>query len=207
MGLTRDQIASFVRQNLNDLGITFFTANDINASIQEGYSLTTAVTRCIEKTITVPFQSRLVYYNFRKIIPDYLNISRIYNQNSKAWLEGKGRRFGRNCRSNWETEIGQPAFYIPYSYEYVVIFPHQFNAVGSMDIFYNATANILQPDSIPDIPYQYEGILENYATADLLEQIPELQKAQPFWAEYIKERNELKQFIKDRMRQDITRSL
>jgi len=182
--MTRDDIAARVRFNLNDTGITFYSANDINDSIQDGYNEVVALGRTIESTATINFVANLSYYDLSTLISDYMHIIGIFNNNSKKWLDYLPLKLLQATDARWETKTGQPKFFTVLDDSYIALYPKLGSASGNMLVMYKAKANTLLAATTPTIQTYNQVVLEQYSTSDLLEQAEEYSKAQRFSVEY-----------------------
>ena len=88
MGQTRGQIKNTVRVNLDDLGVTFFSEDDLNDSLQDAYDDIVCLSRCIVKRVEINWIENLSYYDFAGElgITDYLATVAIFNQVTNRWL-------------------------------------------------------------------------------------------------------------------------
>lgn len=196
--MTRDQIAGKVAQNLYDVGMVQFDADNLNDSVQDGYDEVALLTNCIEKVTTVNFQSNITYYNLRTLVTDYYRPVAIYNPNTKRWMAPTAFRDMREFHPRWETVNGEEAFFSPLGFEYIVFFRKQTTASGNFYIFYSATADTLTGATTPQIPIEYHKVLENYATADMLDQNLEYTKAMKYYNAYIADLDRIKNLVRNR---------
>src|SRR5678815_4515099 len=99
------QISGNVSRNLDDLGANFYDPIlDIQPSIQDGYNLVVGLTETIEKytSTALNFISEKVYYDFSTLIPDYLRIFGIFNNNTNRWMYPTTMLELYSYRDNWE---------------------------------------------------------------------------------------------------------
>ena len=180
---TRLEIYSSVRENLYDSGVTFFSVEDINRSIQDGYNLIAAVCGTTDKSTHFP-QIATPYYDLSVHIPDFYSIIGIYNKATNRWLSFLPVTGLDRLRSDWELWNGEPEYYHPVDFKRLCLVPFNSSPTNTLYIWYKAKAPILSDTSVPDIPTQNDDILEFYSTADLLEQAREFKKAQIYWEQY-----------------------
>jgi hypothetical protein len=214
MGKTRGQVKAEVQTNLTDLNINFYSDDDINNSIQDAYSDVVILTQCIQKQVTLPWVSNLSYYDFvnRFNISDYLGTIAIFNNVSNLWLRDdlSLKDFDR-IRRDWENWIGTTMFWAPSDPFRIGICPkmldnnlrygafdaNSFNNdaffinnsaqsnLGSFILYYWGLAPILVSDNDTFlIASDKDTTLTQYATADLLEQAQEFNKAGSYWGPY-----------------------
>lgn len=200
--MTRDQIAIKVRQFLNDAGV-FYTGDDINDSMQDGYDEVSAYCGNIEKMVAIDFVPGLVYYDFRAIIPDFVSLIAIWNRRVKRWMTSCSGRDLDNLRENWEVAVGEPYLFWPINYRYVAIFP-TIAGIGEpttnkMYVVYKAAADTLSGDTEPQIPDDLEeDILMHYVTMDMFEQAEEWTKAGEHRKHYIEKIDDLHKRLQHR---------
>lgn len=179
--MTRDDIATRIRFNLNDAGITFYSANDVNNSIQDGYDEVVAIAQPIELLSVLNWTGELVYYNFSNLISRYLRPIAIFDNRSNRWLENKGLPFLQSQRIDFESVSGPPFWYHVLDFNYTVFNPRYQDTSGTFDVLFKAAANTLIGSDVPSLPNSLVRILELYGTADLLEQNEEYEKAERYW--------------------------
>lgn len=212
MGKTRGQVKAEVQTNLIELNLNFYSDDDLNQSIQDAYDDIAILTQCIQKQVTLPWISNLSYYNFANLVSDYLGTIAIFNNVSNLWLRDdlSLKDFDR-IRRDWETWIGTPMFWAPSDPQNIGVCPKYLNAnitygafdfnsfnnnaffinnsvqanLGSFILYYWALAPALVSDTDTFlIASDKDSTIMRYATADLLEQAQEFNKAQTVWKFY-----------------------
>lgn len=190
--MTRDQISDRVQRHLNDEGI-FYTVDDLNDSIQDGYAEVAAFTGCIFKATSINLTANLTYYDMGALIPDYLAVTSIFNPATKRWLQPTNLRLLEELRSDWELATGNPFLFWPVNFRFIAIYPRVTVSSGTLYIFYRANADTLTGTSTPQFPEENQSVLENYVQCDLQEQAEEFIKAKLEFNSYISSITELKQ--------------
>jgi len=190
--MTRDQIRSRVQTNLNDSNV-LYTLDDLNDSIQDGYSEVAAFTGSIFKATSIDIVGNLTYYDFGSLIPDFLAVTAMFNPVTKRWLFPTYLKQLEDIRNDWELAIGNSFLFWPVNFRFVALYPKLSTSTGTLYIFYRAHADTLSGSSTPQIPEDLQQILEDYTTGDLLEQAEEFTKSQLNLANYFKGIQELKQ--------------
>lgn len=207
--MIRSDIKTNVRINLADSGVTFYSDDDLNDSIQDAYDDISILTRCILKRITLNFTSYLTYYNFKDDygLSDYLGTTAIFNNLTNRWLidDCSLRDFDR-IRRDWENWTGSSQFWAPSDPLRIAIVPKYtgssvsgaFNSnaftnayfigsttLGTFDLYYWATAPTLSTDTDTFlIAADMQDLVEFYVTGDLIEQAQEYTKAAIWWTKY-----------------------
>lgn len=233
MSITRGQVKAQIQTNLTDLNINFYSDEDLNNSIQDGYEDIVTLSQCIQKNITLPWVSNLSYYNFqtRYQITDYLGTIAIFNNVSNLWLRDdlSLKDFDR-IRRDWETWIGTVMFWAPSDPSNIAICPKMLDSnlsygafdygsfdsgsfyinnssesnLGSFILYYWATAPILVSDNdVLLMASDQNTTLVQYSTADLLEQAQEFNKANSYWQPYFKNVDEYSDRVKRNCKSDL----
>lgn len=182
--MTRDEILTNVRLNLDDAGVTYYQDSDIQTSIQDAYNDVAVFTGCIQEQASIDLVNNLTYYDMPSLISDFFTVVAIRNNTTNRWMDADSLKGFDNIRWDWELWEGQPLFYAPVNFRYIAVIPRMVTASGSLEIWYRATADILEGDSIPQIHAQEITLLEWYATGDLLDQAQEYLKADTWWDQY-----------------------
>lgn len=200
--MTRDEILNRVRINLNDAGISFWSTSDVNDSVQDGYDDIAVYTQCIEKSTTVSSTSSLLYYNMHQTISDLISVKAIYNPGNNLWLNPASLAKLRNNGLEWQKATGQCTDFCPISFEYYILWPIYVGASQNYTAIYTAQADTLNASTVPQMPSEYHKMLEDYVTADMLEQAEEYTKAAVYWKSYYESRRKLKNFMASRSNLD-----
>ena len=177
---TRAQIATNVTSNLEEAQAVFYTADDVKTAIQDAYNTYCALTGCLVKAANIPNISA-THWEIKKWYPDFLYLVGLWNWQTNRWLDGVPRQLLDGLRWDWELWEGQPFYFSPIGFRRITVVPHLPTTSGTLLMLYKASAPLLSDSSVPVIPNQIENILEWYATASLLEEAKEFQKAQIYW--------------------------
>ena len=194
--MTRDQITAKVQKNLENVGASFFTPNQVNASIQDAYDDVCAYCGQIEKSVKISFQSGLVHYNMRSLVSDFIAVVAVYNYNNKRWLVPSNDKELDQLRWDWEKWSGTPIWFFPKDFQYMTICPRLDVGSGSMEVFYRAQGATLAGSDVPLIKSNAVKLLEFYATGDLLESVKEYTKAEIWLSQYEELRERYKTDVK-----------
>lgn len=176
-----------ILKNLNDAGATFFTSDDLNDSIQDAYDDIVALSQCLVSSVQLNWQNELTYYYFKNLaVTDYLHTIAIFNHNTNRFLcDNASLREMDKFRDDWEIWNGQPEYWIPHTFESVAIVPRPLIATGQFTLYYAKKAPVITLDATDFLFTKHANdLIEEYVTADLLEQAEEFMKAAPFWKSY-----------------------
>ena len=183
--MTRLQAISKIRQNLDDLGVTFYSVDDINESIQDAYDEIVVYTECLEKLTSLNWLSNYTYYDFSTLIPDYYRLVKIFNNNNNRFIEASNARYNTSYRQDWEITSGTPTDFTLLGPKLVGFAGRSANATGSFKVWYKAKAPTITNDNhVFLINDNFIELIEFYTTADLLEQNEEFSKAGAQWQQY-----------------------
>lgn len=180
------EIRTDIRENLNDSGVTYYSAADLVESMEDAYSDILFHTRCLIKKVTLDFIAGC-YYDFSLLgVEDFMCVIAIFNNNTNRWLDDNvNLRQLDNIRTDWEIAEGQPQLWCPVSFGMNVIWPYIAIPTGNFDLYYAATApSIGDFTETPSIASDAQGLIEQYSTGDLLEQAEELIKANEYFKGY-----------------------
>lgn len=190
--MTRGDIKTNIRTNLADAGVTFYSEDDLNDSIQDAYDDIACLSQCILKKVTLNWSvvANLVYIDHKidQSITDYMGVVAIFNNNTNFWLRDDcSLKDLDRVRRDWENWTGQPQFWCPSDPQRVVVAPHFLTGTttGTYDLYYWGLAPTLSSDSDTFlIAADMQQLLEFYVTGDLLEQAQEYKKALGWLTKY-----------------------
>lgn len=194
--MTRLQLTERLALNLNDQDMTFWTDDDINASIQDAYDDVVGNSQCLINSGTVNFVSDRTYYRWTEmgIATDVLATIAIFNNNNNIFIEDSlSLRDMDRFRSDWEIWNGNPQYWFPVCFDCIGLAPKYLIATGNFTHYYWKRAVGLTSDSdVFDVSRNALQLLEHYSTADLLEQAEEYTKAARWWEPYFLELEKMK---------------
>jgi hypothetical protein len=205
--VTRADVKTRVRANLDDNAVTFFTSIDIDDSLTDAYYWSSAFANTIEKTANISFQQDCPYYNLQLIIPDHFAVTGVYDLKRHRFLTYRSRQELTHIHNSYEIWHGPPEYFFIHSQNQLFIAPQPLNissltqtAEQDLKIFYRAFDDNVIDDFHHSyrLPIQGEDCLEFYATADLLEQAQEWSKAQFYWDKFYAQLITSKIAIRDR---------
>lgn len=231
MGQTRGQIKVTIRENLNDEGVTFWSEDDLNESLQDAYDDIVVMSNCIAKNVTLNWIGDLSYLDFVNDfgVTDYLATVAIFNNTTNRWLrDDLTLRDLDRLRRDWELWVGTPQFWASSDPKRIAIAPkyssagatpgafapHAFsNAffignsnsfLGTFKLLYWAKAPTLVDDLSTFLTASdVQNMFEFYGTADMLEQAQEFTKAQEYWEKYFNSLQEYSVRVKRNNKSDL----
>jgi len=177
-----------IRKDLDDIGVTFYSTDDLTDSVTDAYKDINLKTHCIiKKSAGLSWIANLSYIDFRTdyLITDYIATTAIYNNNTNRFLDDNMSLQQFNLiRWDWEINTGEPDSWAPSDFKRIAIMPRQASANGTFDLFYWADTPSFVDTDTPLIATDMQDLIEKYCVADLLEQAEEFVKAQTWWEEY-----------------------
>jgi hypothetical protein len=198
-------IKTDIRENLNDSGITYYSAADMTESMEDAYSDVLFRTRCSIKKVTLSFIAGC-YYDFKFLgVEDFMCVIAIFNNNTNHWLlDDVTIKDLDSIRTDWEIAEGQPQVWCPLNFELNVIWPYLSVPTGTFDLYYAAkAANIDDDTDTPLIASDAQSLLEQYCSGDLLEQAEEYTKANEYFKDYEDTLSEYFDRVKNLARRDL----
>jgi len=196
--MTRTDLISRIRLELEDEGISYYTSQDVNDSLQDGIDEIVSLTLPSEKVVNVNFVANKVYYNLYNSINDYLLPLAIFNNNTNRWLDFKSIKWLQERDDEWEKSNGEPEVFALLDYQWVCLYPHVTSAVGTFDLYYKFRSPRLG-DSTPIEVLEFdEQILTTYVVMDLLEQAEEFTKASARADTYFRKLESIQRIVEGR---------
>ena len=197
-------ILSSIREMLDDTG-EFYTDQDINDAIQDGYDEVVAFSGCITKGATLALEANKTYYDLVTAIPDFLALIGIWNSSYKRWLSPVSYRELDSMRWDWECANANPYAFCPISYRKLAIFPTPTVVGTTLYVYYKATAGAIAGGF--ELPAELLGdVVEDYAVCDLFEQQEEWTKAQINFRNYQDKTVLLRRFLDKRDNERLSRA-
>lgn len=199
------EIKTKIRTNLNDLGVVFYSTDDLQDSIQDAVDDIAAQSGCIVKNITLDWEAYLSYYDFAaRGVPDFIATLGIFNNVNNRWLFDDLTIDQLNLMDDsWEISSGTPENWIATNFRYTAVFPRYSTNAGTFTLYYLAAAPVALDTSVPLVALDAEALIENYSTADLLEQGEEFTKASIYWNDYMTGIEEYKERSNNNAKRDL----
>ena len=182
----RAQVRNAVLKNLDSEGLRHFKAENVNDAIQDGYHEVAALVLPFDSMAEVNVLGKTPYYDFYSLINNYIGTFAIYGSAIDNWLDFDSVKGFDQTSDRWECETGNPRNFAVINFRYIAINPVPVSDEGKITVYYHT----LPSDLDDSVNLEFEEIepdtLENYATADLLEQSEEFGKAQRYREDYMK---------------------
>ncbi len=194
------QMKSRVRRELNETTTTFFSDDDIERSLREGYDELADATEWFERVAHVPMLEGRTYYDLSLILDDtFLSPRRIYNPVTDRWLEPTDPLQLDKTYSQWEIVEGQPTHYWLRGNWWLGVWPRPSVDSPGLRLVYTAiTAGLDSDDAEPEFPVEFHQGITEYADYDLMAQRREWQKAERFWGRYKGFEGRLQMYVEGR---------
>ncbi len=197
------QMQTEVRRKLNESTATFWTNDDIQEALNDGYAEISDETEWYEREATIQTTANRLYHDLRSILGDtFLSLRRVWNATTQEWLYPTGHREMDGGYRQWELVQGEPRQVYIRGLWWLAQWPKRSNDDGRSRVVYTAIPPAMDDSTDePGFPKEFHrGILE-YALSDLLAQERETKKAVAHWNEYLTYQQGLKQFVNGRQSQ------
>lgn len=191
--MNRGQARKKIAYNLDDFGV-FYSVEDINESIQDGYDEIAVVSESIERQVDLSVDVILntmgggkPWLHIKTLIPDYYRPLAILNMSTRQFLTPNIDRNEDDYKIGWQISNTANVYsFIINGPEWIAL-PNGYwqSSNQPLRVFYIAVPLRMQTDDDPfRILNEYQFLIELYSTADLLEQNREFTKAQQYWTDY-----------------------
>lgn len=203
--MTLGEARAFVVRRLEEVAgasAVFWSSDDIDNSLNEGYAEISDASEWLEKSGTVSWTSANTdrYFDmFTELEQCYLNIGPAFNNTTSRWLHPTHTRLVDEADSRWGTRgPGESDYLFMRNLWWVRYHPRP--TTGSILQYYIAIPTRLCMDSdTPGFPAQFHQGLVEYALYDLWSQDGETDLALEAWGEYLRYEAALTDFRKSRI--------
>ena len=184
--MTFGEMQTKVRLKINEATSAFFSDDDIQNAINDGFAEMADATEYFEREAMVPLIKRHTYYDLSLILPDtFLSPRRIYNPRTSKWLVPTTPRELDKEWAQWETVDGEPEKYFLRGNWWLGVFPRPTKDSEGLRLVYTAIPEDMSDDSDePDFPREFHEGLIAFSMSDLMAQQKEPKKALQYWASY-----------------------
>lgn len=186
--MTRGELRDRILTGLNEStsAPVFWSAAQINQTINEGLELISEEAEAVKRTAFVALRPGTTYYSTRGIAPDMFMPWRL-------WLHTTNRRLTATSASEldrdhetWETVSGVPEWWFPMGWDWFGVWPKATTGGGVLRVDYFSWPRALEDDS--DEPELYlndhEGLIF-YGVYDGLLKRWDLERALGLWALFL----------------------
>lgn len=204
--MDRKELRTEILENLDDLGINFYSEEDVNESIKDGFDRLCVLSGCLTQATNLTVTGG-PYFDFKTLVPNYLYPLGIYTYNQNIWLTPKDIKFLDQLRWDWELWNGSPGYFAPVDYRRLALVPFQSLDPQYLLLHYRASPYPLDDTSTFPIVEPLLNVLVHYSLGDLLEQAKEYQKAATQWTEFQSYLVQVKKSVKEQAALDKVRVL
>jgi hypothetical protein len=181
---TLETVRIRVRENLEDNGINFYSNEDIDAVIQDAYYLLGLLVGAQRDSTTFNIPSE-PYIETSTIDTNFFALQGIFNNVKNCWLDILSSKEMKLVRTDWELWQGSPQFAVIIDFNRLALIPSSTTPSGTLTAFYiKVPPELVLTSDVIAIADPSESVIENYATADLLEQVKEISKARRYWEKF-----------------------
>lgn len=200
--MTFTEIATEIRKNLNDQGITFFTDLNIYDAMQDAYSLSVWLTKSIETTRQIT-QRLTLYYDFPSIFSDFLSLAGVYSLTKKLWLEPKWPKEMLEMRQDWERWRGTPQYLVQGDSRRTALSPWPAaTSTGQLVVLFRSKAPTIINTDIPQLPVTKHLIIEWYATGQLFAMAKDFRQSVIWYTKFFNAISSTKKLVRDKTSAD-----
>lgn len=195
--MTKEAIMERVRDELGDTGVTYYSTDDLKDSFDDGYEEICVNTGILERMGTLTPVNNQVYYNLYETFNDYMRVFAIWNPDINDWMSHKALNFFDRIRDDWEKASGPSYRFSAIDFQYISVYPHKSTVSGDdWEVFYYAVPpKPLELYETPEIPTQFQVVINYYMLADLLAQSEEYTKASDYTNDYFSKLEELRTYV------------
>jgi hypothetical protein len=182
--MTFGEMQDRTRTRLNEQTSAFFSDDDIQTSLNEGYAELADATEYFEREAMVPLIKRHTYYELPLILPDtFLSPRRIYNPRTSKWLVPTTPRELDKEWAQWEAVDGEPEKYFLRGNWWLGVFPRPTKDSEGLRLIYTGIPPTMSDDDEEPvaIPREFHPGVIYYAISDLMSQQRETAKAIRYW--------------------------
>ncbi len=197
------QMQTEVRRKLNETSATFWTNDDIQEALNEGYGEISDETEWYEREATIQTTANRLYHDLRSILGDtFLSLRRVWNATTEEWLYPTGHREMDGGYRQWELVQGEPRQVYIRGLWWLAQWPKRPVDDGRSRVVYTAIPPAMDDSTDePEFPKEFHRGIVEYALSDLLSQERETKKAVACWNQYLTYQQGLKQFVQGRQSQ------
>ncbi len=178
----------FTRLNVELSSPVYWTADDVNESINDGYEEISDASEWYERNAVIPLLSNRTYYDLRSTLNDgFLSPRRCFNNQTNRWLSAVHlRELDMHTYRRWEIlTVTEPEKMFMRGLWWFGVFPKKGADAGTLKFYYSAIPPaLLQDTDSPGFQNESHYGLVEYALFDLLIQDGEVAKAMTHFKQY-----------------------
>lgn len=177
-----------------------FSKDDVLDAVHDGYRELGDAAEFYEEEVAVLCTTN-TYYNTVDLDLKTLTLKAIRNPNTDRFLEMKSvDDLDKKYTRDWEMVTGEPEFYFTRGLFHIGVFPKKATATGQLEFFQSSEPPLLSPAQEPQLVYERQFALIEYAMYSLLRDYGEINKALIHWANYLAHETKLVTEMRSRMR-------
>jgi hypothetical protein len=201
--MTRAEIKSEVFRRLQESSSApvYWTEDDVETAIDEGYAEISDATEWYERYITVDLLNERPWYDARTVIGDScLAVGPVFNEQTNRWLTSNAITDLDKGDRRWERVTGEPQRILRRGLWWFGYWPRVTADSGTVKQYFTGLPDAMDEElDEPGFPEPYHYGLVEYALYDLWAQDAESQKALQAWQAYIGYETGLLAFVDDRI--------
>ena len=179
--------ATFRRLAESSTAPVFWTEDDVETALNDGYAELSDATGWYELTRTLDLLNDRPWYDLRDILGSrFLAVGPTFNDTTQRWLTPTAVRDLDGHDRKWESNQGQPQRVMTHALWWLGFWPRVQEDAGTLTQYFTALPDALDDDSdVPGFPSLYHTGIVDYALTDLWAQDGETARALTAWASYL----------------------
>lgn len=185
--MTFSEMRAKVRTKLNAATSVFFTDDDIDTAINDGYAEMADATEFYERQTTIPMIEGHTYYDLSlNLWETFLSPRRAQNVTTSKWLEPTNPlELDLHTFPQWEQTTGEPEKHWLRGNWWYGVFPKPSRDSLGIRFYFTAIPQSMSDDEDePQFPREFHEGLIWFAVSDLFAQKRETKKALSYWKRY-----------------------
>lgn len=196
--MTHTELTEKLKYDLDDLGMDFFTTEDLNNAILNALNKYTLLNGTCELFRNFSLQPNIPYYDFYNTFPGYFCVAEAYSKSAKQYLAFRTPVQLMQIREDYELWKGSPQFITVVDFRRVGFFPVSTSPVELVLKLKLSESPVINPPGDLYIPAHGEDLVLNFAKQELLEHAEEITKAANVYNQSVEELKGNKRFTNGR---------
>lgn len=187
--MTRAQLKAETFRRLHESATSpvFWTEDDVEDALDEGYAELSDASGWYERTLTLDLLNDRPWYDLRDVLgADFLGLGPTFNDTTSRWLTPTSVRELDARDRRWEANEGQPQRVMTHGLWWIGFWPRVQADSGTLTQYLTALPTALSDDTdVPGFPSTYHMGIVEFALTDLWAQDGETERAMAAWAAYL----------------------
>lgn len=164
----------------------FWTVEDVDTAIDEGYAELSDATEWNEQYLEIDLLTNRPYYDLQTIIgKTFLSLRPAFDEATNRWLIPSHVRHLDARDRRWERVTGGPQRLLLHGLRWLGLFPRTQTETGVIKLYHTALPPALEDEDEPGFPENFHLGCVEFALADLWAQDAETKRALAAWDAYL----------------------